>query len=324
MLSGMRAPRIPEDERSRLGELCALGLLDSEADPIFDRITRLTSRVLGVPIALVSFIDADRQWFKSRQGLDVCETGRDISFCGHAILEDEIFVIEDATLDERFADNPLVAGEFGLRFYAGVPLAGPAGHRLGTLCVIDKRPRVMTAHDRANLSDLAGIVEAKIAQLSLGVTDQLTGLHNRRGLETAAAHLLAVADRNGEPVSIAYLDVNDLKKVNDTDGHSAGDELISATAALLRETFRGTDIVSRIGGDEFVVVMYGTPEELATRAVDRLQEAVNRTNRTSNATALSLSAGVASYTRGQGVEDLLATADAAMYRDKTRRKGAAT
>lgn len=123
----MQAPSIPDNETQRLQALRAQAILDTPAEERFDRLTRLAQHMLGAKMALVSLVDADRQWFKSRQGLDACETGRDISFCGHAILDDAIFEITDANLDPRFADNPLVTGPPHIRFYAGAPLATADG-----------------------------------------------------------------------------------------------------------------------------------------------------------------------------------------------------
>lgn len=127
---------LPEDEPRRLAVLRSYGVLDTPAEARFDRITGLVSAVVGAPIVLVSLVDADRQWFKSRHGLEAEETGRDVSLCGHAILSDEPLVVPDATRDARFADNPLVTGPPRLRTYAGVPLVAPCGARIGTLCAI--------------------------------------------------------------------------------------------------------------------------------------------------------------------------------------------
>lgn len=160
----MTPPGLPPDEAARLQALRATELLDSEPEERFDRLTRLAQQCLGVPVALVSLVDESRQWFKSRPGLDVCETPREISFCGHAILAGEIFEVSDASLDPRFADNPLVAGEFGLRFYAGAPLLAD-GHRVGTLCIIDRRPRCLTASEKAVLRGLADCVQEEIGRI---------------------------------------------------------------------------------------------------------------------------------------------------------------
>jgi PAS domain S-box-containing protein len=151
----LRQAPIPPDESQRLAALRALAILDTPAEERFDRITRTAQRVFDVPIAVISLIDVNRQWFKSCQGLDASETSRDISFCAHAILNDDVLVIPDATTDIRFMDNPLVTGEPYIRFYAGHPLTGPGGAKVGTLCLVDRRPRQMTADDLRALHDVA-------------------------------------------------------------------------------------------------------------------------------------------------------------------------
>ena len=151
----------PQDEAARLRALRELGILDSAPEERFDRITRLAQRVFDVPIALVSLVDAERQWFKSRQGLDIEETHRDLSFCSHAIHDDSIFVVSDALLDPRFADNPAVTGDLRVRFYAGRPLRAN-GRRVGTLCVVDQRPRHLRDDDVRALDDLAALVEREL------------------------------------------------------------------------------------------------------------------------------------------------------------------
>jgi len=150
-----------------LDALLDLAVLDTDAEERFDRLTRLAARLLDVPIALVSLIDADRQWFKSRVGLDVVETPRDVSFCGHAVLNDELFVVSDAARDRRFRDNPLVVGDPTIRFYAGRPLHASAGERVGTLCVIDRQPRELTVEDRQAIEDLAALVERELNQRTI-------------------------------------------------------------------------------------------------------------------------------------------------------------
>lgn len=159
----MKAPDVPPDEPFRLSALEELALLDTPPEERFDRLTRLAARTLNVPIALVSLIDTDRQWFKSRQGLDARETGRDISFCGHAVLREETLVIENALDDERFFDNPLVTGDPHIRFYAGAPLHDPQGQRVGTLCIIDRKPRSFSEEDKITLRDLADLVEREFS-----------------------------------------------------------------------------------------------------------------------------------------------------------------
>ncbi|GAB4362655.1 MAG: hypothetical protein Kow00114_18100 [Kiloniellaceae bacterium] len=149
---------IPADERERLERLRQYRILDTLPSEAFDRVTRLASRLLKMPIALVSLVEDDRQWFKSELGIDATETAREVSFCAHAICGDEVLVVADALRDPRFADNPLVTGDPRIRFYAGAPLRSPDGHNMGTLCVIDKSPREFSDEDRRLLNDLARIV----------------------------------------------------------------------------------------------------------------------------------------------------------------------
>jgi PAS domain S-box-containing protein len=160
----MQAPAIPENEAQRLAALQRLYILDTSAEERFDRLTRLAKVMFQVPTALVSLVDADRQWFKSRQGLDACETPRDISFCGHAILQGDIFHVPDTHVDLRFSDNPLVELEPKIRMYTGAPLHTPDGLRIGTLCIIGDQPRALDQAQLSALRDLADCVERELAQ----------------------------------------------------------------------------------------------------------------------------------------------------------------
>ena len=158
----MQEPKFPSNEALRHAALRSLNILDTPPEERFDRITRLAQRVFDVPIALVSLVDTNRQWFKSCQGLDVSETPRSISFCGHAILLDAPLVIPDALKDPRFADNPLVTSPPDIRFYAGQPLKAADGSRIGTLCIIDRKPHQLTPSDLDTLRDLAIMVEDEL------------------------------------------------------------------------------------------------------------------------------------------------------------------
>src|SRR6266581_7671740 len=136
----MTAP-VPKNEKQRLKVLWQYDVLDTIPEEVFDDLTVLAARICEAPIALITLVDEDRQWFKSKVGVSISETSRDISFCGHAIEQSDLFIVPDATLDKRFAKNPLVTSEPKIRFYAGVFLITPDGYALGTLCVIDKVPR---------------------------------------------------------------------------------------------------------------------------------------------------------------------------------------
>jgi PAS domain S-box-containing protein len=163
----MKKPDYTANELGRIAALHGLGILDTPPEERFDRITRIAQQIFNVPIALVSLVDKDRQWFKSCQGLGVSETPRDISFCGHAILGDGLFVVPDALEDARFADNPLVTSDPKIRFYAGSTLIGKDGQKLGTLCIIDRRARTFTAAGLQTLSDLARLVERELNERDL-------------------------------------------------------------------------------------------------------------------------------------------------------------
>jgi PAS domain S-box-containing protein len=155
-------PATPFDEASRLATLRGLEILDTPPEERFNRLTRLAQHIFGVPVALVSLVDSNRQWFKSCQGLDVSETPRSISFCGHAILDDQVFIVPDTLLDPRFADNPLVTGAPNIRFYVGAPLKLSNGQRVGTLCVIDSKPCEVASAQLAALRDLAQCVSDEL------------------------------------------------------------------------------------------------------------------------------------------------------------------
>lgn len=165
---------LPVNEPLRLEALRSLQVLDTSQDPRFERLVQLATQIMGTPIALVSLVDADRQWFKAKVGLEANETSREIAFCAHAILSDAPLVVEDASSDDRFAENPLVLGDPGIRFYAGAPLISGGGYRLGTLCAIDTQPRHPTEAQIASLQTLAAIaVDMMAAQRELQSTGEL-------------------------------------------------------------------------------------------------------------------------------------------------------
>jgi len=185
----VKRPEMPEQEEYRLSTLHALRLLDTPPDERFDAISSTAAALFGAPIAFVSLVDAERQWFKSRVGLDVAETARDVSFCGHAILGGDPMIVEDAVHDERFYDNPMVTGEPFIRFYAGTPLSAPNGQRVGALCVADHKARTLTADQRELLDHLGNWAEAEIGLI-----------YERQALRRYLAHLLGLL---AEPVVLA-------------------------------------------------------------------------------------------------------------------------
>jgi diguanylate cyclase (GGDEF)-like protein len=308
----MLKPPIPIDERARLNSLKSLNVLDTPPEERFDRLTRIAQRIFGVPIALVSLVDENRQWFKSCAGLNASETPRDISFCGHTILGNEVF-------DKRFFDNPLVAGDPKIRFYAGCPIKAPDGNKLGTLCIIDQKPRSLSEEDINIIKDLASMVEQELAALHMATIDELTHLSNRRGFMLLARHTLNLCIRQKIPASLVYFDLNGFKKINDAFGHNEGDKALDAFANLLKSTVRGSDLIARLGGDEFAVLLTDATKRLAEEIVKKLQRTKEEYNRNANfGYNLCFSYGIVQFDidKHPTVEALLAETDTKMYTHK--------
>jgi class 3 adenylate cyclase len=198
-------PAIPMDEGDRQRALEDLKLIDSPQEERFDRIVQLTQLLFQVPIAYISLIDKDRQWFKSKVGLEANETSRSVSFCGHAILEDKAMVVPDALQDYRFAANPMVLGEPFIRFYAGQPLRGPSGHKVGTLCLADKEAREFKEYDLKMLAQLGKLVEREFTLLDK-IQMQIETLKAKEALEKKSQELeKAVTDLSAEKQNSEFL-----------------------------------------------------------------------------------------------------------------------
>lgn len=319
--SSMIKPPVPANEAVRLASLKDIDLLDTPPEERFDRFTRLAQRSFDVPIALISIVDENRQWFKSRQGLDATETPREISFCGHTILEPDILVIPDALADERFSDNPLVVDDPRIRFYAGCPIATPDGSRIGTLCLIDRVPRNFDDEDLALLRDLGRMVEDDLTNRALATIDPLTQLTNRRGFESLAAKALVLCRRLERPATLLFIDLDRFKVINDEFGHEQGDRELQNMAEILIDTFRDSDVIGRLGGDEFCVLLAGS-NEVKTPTL-RLEESLARYNEASNRPYdLECSVGLVEFDsdRHHDLSDMISEADERMYERKRNGK----
>jgi diguanylate cyclase (GGDEF)-like protein len=319
----MQKPELPIDENHRLETLRSLKLLDSAPEERFDRLTRLAKRLFGVPICLVSIVDANRQWFKSAQGLAAPETSRDISFCGHAILGDKLFIVPNTLKDKRFADNPLVLEDPNIRFYAGYPLKVMNGSKIGTLCIIDREPREFSDEDYDLLKDLAAMAEQEIAAVQLASLDELTLISNRRGFNSLAQHSLNLCRRNNTNIELLFFDLDDFKQINDKYGHAEGDKALIAFAEIMREVLRDSDVFARIGGDEFVALLSVQDNVNSTDVLIRFQQAINNYNKQSNrGYELKYSVGCifTSVDEGATIDRLLNRADKKMYIQKQDKK----
>lgn len=319
----MKTPDIPPDEAARLETLRSLSILDTPPEERFDRLTRMARRLFGVPIALVSLVDENRQWFKSCVGVDATETPRDISFCGHAILGNTVFVIPDARADERFADNPLVLNDPHIRFYAGCPLTAPNGRALGTLCIIDRQPRHLDQEDLEALRDLAAMVERELAALQLAALDELTSISNRRGFTMLAQHSLNLCARQNAPASLVFMDLDGFKSINDTFGHAEGDRALVTFADHMKRSCRDSDVLARLGGDEFAVLFSNARHAQAENAVARFRRALDAHNRLANrGYELRFSHGIVEFNprKHPTINALVADGDALMYALKRSRR----
>lgn len=318
----MITPPLPANEDVRVSMLHSLAILDTAPEERFDRVTRIARRVFDVPIALISLIDSQRQWFKSCIGVEVSETPRDISFCGHAILGEDILIVPDTRKDERFADNPLVTSGPGIRFYAGYPLKIADDIRVGTLCVMDTVPRHLTPEDIQLLRDLGNTTVQELRAVAAATTDDLTGLLNRRGFLSVAGQTIEVCRRTKTPVAVLYCDLDGFKSINDRFGHVVGDDVLRQFAAILRSTFRSSDVLARLGGDEFVIMLTKVDPSTIDAAMARIEkELAAFAHMTPHGYSLGCSLGFVTY-EGHLLPDIgtmIAAADARMYAVKKQR-----
>lgn len=311
----MIAPDKPENEAERLATLYQLQILDTEREERFDRLTRIACKLFGVPIAVISFLEAERQWMKSTQGFDIQEAARKTSFCGHVILSDEIMVVEDATKDERFYDNPFVLGNPNFRFYVGCPLKVKE-YNVGVICLIDDKPRLINDVDQTIVYDLAQMVETELESLQLSITDELTGLSNRRGFLKLASYLFQQCQRENKMFTLLFFDLDKFKHINDQFGHAEGDKVLKIFSKALLHNFRCYDVVARLGGDEFCVFCSGLNHKDVANITQRLKDSLNAVETKGYVIEFSVGSIQYNHEEHQTLEEMLALADSKMYHDK--------
>ncbi|WP_302141545.1 sensor domain-containing diguanylate cyclase [Halomonas alkalicola] len=330
-------------ESRRLQALASYQILDTQPESAFDDLVEVASIICEAPIAVINFIDRDRQWFKSEKGLGVRETPLDISICAHAILQPGLFVVPDTTQDPRFANNPLVTGEPHLRFYAGALLESSDGYPLGTLCILDYRPRELTERQGFALKALANqvmahmqlmqahrdqaelISELKATRHKLAeraATDPLTGLLNRRAFEKHLNQEVALMQRGAPSAALMLIDIDYFKAVNDTLGHQAGDEVLLRFAEQCQEVFRESDVIGRWGGEEFVILLPRTSVPDGQYAAERLHSLLSTTPMLEQEESraplhITVSIGICSLDGGSSIDECLHRADQLLYQAKS-------
>lgn len=316
--SGPSRPE-PAKEDARLAALDRYDILDTPPEAAFDRITRMTKQIFGVPMATVTFIDGHRQWFKSKQGLSAAETCRKDAFCNLAIQLDEPLIVADTWTDERFSGNPFVEGTPHLRFYAGAQLRGPDGAAIGTLCAMDTQPRTFDAAQIALLDDLANTVMSELQLRLLAMRDSLTGALSRRAFREEAYRAVLLAVRHGYPLSCIVFDLDHFKAVNDENGHGVGDLVLKNCVGTCQSILRQSDSLGRIGGEEFALILPHANAAAAMRVAEKMRAAIAglAIEGAGGPIRITASFGVAELDRAAPeVDDLMRRADSALYAAK--------
>lgn len=342
---------VPENENKRLNTLNEYNIMDTLPEQAYDDLTKLASIIFNTPIALITLLDDHRQWFKSKVGLEKNETPREQAFCTYAIMNpDHVMIVKDAVNDERFVNNPLVTSDPNIRFYAGAPLVTPSGEALGTICVIDSKPREITQEQIEALKLLSHEIVVQlelrrsIATLEKSVleqnkyveqlqehqrnlekvgsdlkaqslTDTLTGIGNRRAFEDGLNEEFLRAKRYQFDCSLLMIDVDYFKEYNDAFGHPAGDEVLKTVAAHLKSNIRSHDLLARYGGEEFAIILPNTSLRGARVMGERFRRTIQHASWKYR--AITISVGIACVSDGIDTSaELLRISDHALYHAK--------
>ncbi|MEM6334205.1 MAG: sensor domain-containing diguanylate cyclase [Planctomycetota bacterium] len=333
-----QCPTSKPDETLRLNALHQMRVVDTPIEERYERITRIAKRALGVEIVAISLVDEDHQYFKSIQGLEETRTARDISFCGHTIQGSDPLVIPDATQDPRFADNPLVTGEPGIRAYAGIPIESVDGRCIGALCAIHGRPHAFSETDILILTDLAHIAASELSRTSVRAVgenyrsalspaqraeriDPVTRVWNAVGMRELIAHHLTTAHHAAYDTALLKINLDGFTAINEQHGREAGDEALAEAARRMIAALRGEDAFGRLEGDEFVTLLVGCgsadhAESIATRLLHELIQLPILTGQA--VVELSASVGGVHLPQGSALDPqaVLDQADQAMARVK--------
>ena len=322
----------PIDELQRQQALDDLELLDTPAEQYLDTLVRLTRELFEVETVLISLVDRNRQWFKARIGLDVAETPRDISFCGHAVAARSMLLIEDAHQDPRFTDNPVVTGPPFIRFYAGQSLYSGESQPIGTLCLLHPQPRTLSQDERLRLRDLAILAEGYLHLRGLSqqaqklrqavnreqrkaLIDPLTQLWNRGALAQFFGREQQTARERGQQLGAIYADLDHFKQINDQYGHAGGDQVLWESARRMSAALRPDDLLVRLGGEEFVALVAVNNVDELQRVAERMRLSIGLSpmQLSPQEVRVTMSIGTALAMPGENQAALLERADRALY-----------
>lgn len=327
MPEAIRSPAEPQ----RLAAVKRVGLLGTPAEERFDRITRLARRLFNVPMAVIDIIGEDLAWLKSAQGMDEFVGLRCHSYCHHTVLEDQPFVVNDASTDPRVHDSGFATSWV---FYAGIPLHFE-GHRVGVLCIGDTSPRDIDAEGLSLLRDLAAMAEQELMVSKMSET-QLALARSNKELEMKAnvdvltrvwnrGAIMEIAENErlhampGMSLAVLLIDLDHFKSINDVYGHLAGDEVLRISGERLRASIRPTDAVGRYGGEEFMVVMTNVQREDVAHVAERIRSSLAKTpiRLDKHLIEWTCSAGYAIGDAKTSIHELVQRADQALYRAKS-------
>ena len=321
----------------KIANIHTLDLFYTPLEERFERITRVARRALQVPVAAVTLLNDEKQWFKSVAGWGVSELPRDASFCKFTVEAKQVLTIADTLADPRTATNQLVVESPRFRAYAGFPLTDEHGTVAGTFCVFDVKPREFSIADQQAVLDLAAMTQRELlsdhlsdahsaltAKLSVArreaMMDPLTRLWNRRGASVLLKAAFEMADQRGTPLTLALLDLDNFKRVNDSYGHQIGDEVLRKVGSRLLSAVRGCDAICRLGGDEFLILMTDTDAATAARIAERVRRMVTDTPIPTRDGSVPMSVSVGCTVRTPreklAVEALLERADQALLASK--------
>lgn len=303
-------------EVARLAKFEEFDILDTPNQESLDRVARLICQIFGVATGIVSIADARRQWCRAAHGLAGSDANLSETFCRHTMKGEAALVVPDAAADPRFAGTPAVTGAPGMRFYAGVPLRTRDGHTVGTLCAMDTKPRAFGPKDVAILEDLTRVLMRDLELSKQVAVDEVTGALSRAAFMAEGRRHTALAARAGEPVALIAFDLDQYRAINDTQGHPTGDRVLAATGRVCRAHLRGSDVLGRLGGGTFAIVLPKTDLDGGVLVAGRLRDAIAALS-AEFGFPLSASFGVASRGgKSDQLDDMLERAEQAKYAAK--------